>query len=451
GAFSQKNARIHAIETSAPFSTVALHKVTAELHSEFMLFLFPPAAILLEQYACQRLLQTTQVTGAALIYADYRQMVNTTIFARPVLDYTIGSVRDGFDFGPFIFCNVAVMREVLGNYSTLNELQYAAIYDLRLKLSIAHQIHHIPETLCTKFDIAAETITKNQFDYVDPANRAVQQEYEEAFSHHLKRINAYLKPEYTELPQLTATFPVEISVVIPVLNREKTIQDSINSALKQQCSVLCNIIVVDNHSTDGTSSIIEETAQNNSRIKHLIPKRTDLGIGGCWNEALFSRYCGKYVVQLDSDDLYADEFVLQKMYDLFESEQFAMIIGSYTIVDFSLNPIPPGLIDHREWTDDNGRNNCLRINGLGAPRALRSDIARLIRFPNVSYGEDYAMCLTLCRSYKIGRIYESLYYCRRWEGNSDSNLPIDTVNKHDSYKDYLRRMEITARQKLNKK
>jgi glycosyltransferase involved in cell wall biosynthesis len=278
---------------------------------------------------------------------------------------------------------------------------------------------------------------------VDPKNRNYQIEMETIASAHLKRIGAWLEPRFERPPVPTETFPVRASVIIPVRNRERTILDAVQSVLSQKTNFEFNVIVVDNHSTDRTTEILRGVSD--ARLVHIVPKRTDLRIGGCWNEAIYSTYCGRYAVQLDSDDLYLNDRVLERIVGELESGPYAMVIGSYSMVDFSLSPIPPGLIDHREWTRDNGRNNALRINGLGAPRAFDASVLRGIGFPNVSYGEDYAVALRISRDYEIGRIYDSLYLCRRWEGNTDSALPLETANRYDAYKDWVRTVEIEAR------
>jgi glycosyltransferase involved in cell wall biosynthesis len=287
------------------------------------------------------------------------------------------------------------------------------------------------------------------FTYVDPRNQAVQKEMEIVFTDYLKKIGAYLPSTFSEVKQPTKSFPVEASIIIPVRNRKETIADAVKSARSQETDFSFNIIVVDNHSKDGTTTILSDLARQSSCIKHIVPKRTDLGIGGCWNEALRHEVCGRYVVQLDSDDLYSSNRALEKMVDILRQGQFGMVIGSYTLVNSELREIPPGLIDHREWTEENGHNNALRINGLGAPRGFNTDLIRKIGFLNVSYGEDYAATLRICREYRIGRIYESLYFCRRWSGNSDAGLSIEEVNRNNAFKDKIRTDEILARQKMN--
>jgi len=321
--------------------------------------------------------------------------------------------------------------------------KWAGLYDLRLRISEKRAIVRIPEPLYGASALDARPPDQKQFDYVDPRNRDYQIEMERIATAHLKRIGALLQPHFAKVPAATEAFPVKASVVIPVRNRERTILEAVKSALVQNTDFEFNVIVVDNHSTDRTTEIL--LAIGDSRVKHIVPERRDLGIGGCWNEAIFSRYCGQYAIQLDSDDLYLNDGVLRRIVAELETGPYAMIVGSYTMVDFSLKEIPPGLIDHREWSRENGRNNALRVNGLGAPRAFDTSVLRQIGFPNVSYGEDYAVALRISRDYEIARIYDSVYLCRRWEGNSDSALPLEVANRYDLYKDWLRTIEIQAR------
>jgi hypothetical protein len=378
-----------------------------------------------------RMTDVIRDTGAGWVYADAA--------GHPRIDYQRGSIRDGFDFGPVIALSVNAAREsgIDGSW------KWGGFYDLRLRISEKHGIVRIPEPMYTASTADARPTGQKQFDYVDPRNRDYQIEMERIASAHLKRIGACLPQHFENIPATAEKFPAKASVVIPVRNRERTILDAVQSALVQTADFDFNVIIVDNHSTDRTSEILR--AIGDSRVKHLVPGRRDLGIGGCWNEAIYSPHCGQYAVQLDSDDLYLDDAVLRRIVAELEAGPYAMVIGSYTMVDFSLKEIPPGLIDHREWTRDNGRNNALRINGLGAPRAFNTSVLRRIGFPNVSYGEDYAVALRISRDYEIGRIYESVYLCRRWEGNSDSALPLDVANRYDQYKDWLRTIEIQAR------
>lgn len=321
---------------------------------------------------------------------------------------------------------------------------------MRLALSRYGELTHIREFLYTETEIDLRKSGEKQFDYVDPRNRQVQIEREEVFTRHLKKIGAYLKPGMMTVDLKEGEFSHEASIIIPVRNRARTINDAIRSVLEQETSFTFNLIIIDNHSTDGTSEIIEQY-KNDNRVIHLIPERTDLGIGGCWNLGINHPQCGRFAIQLDSDDLYSSPHTVQNIVDKFYKEQCAMVIGSYRMTDFTLQTLPPGVIDHKEWTDENGHNNALRINGLGAPRAFFTPLLRKIRVPNTSYGEDYALGLAFSRQYRIGRIYDVLYLCRRWEGNSDAALSIEKINQNNNYKDSLRTLEIKLRQAMNKK
>jgi len=380
-----------------------------------------------------RMVQVIADSGAGLVYSDSKD--------HPRIDYQRGSIRDNFDFGPVIAASLSAARKVWQGGTA----RWAGLYDLRLRLSEKFPVVRIPEPLYASSIADARPSGEKQFDYVDPKNRDYQIEMEEIATAHLRRIGAWLPAEFREVRRANDAFPVEASVIIPVRNRERTIQDAVQSALSQVGDFRFNVIVVDNHSTDRTTEILRKNLD--SRLVHLIPDHQGLGIGGCWNAALNSQACGRYAVQLDSDDLYSSDRALSRFVEELKRGPYAMVIGSYTMVNFKLETIPPGLIDHREWTRENGRNNALRINGLGAPRAFDTAIVREIGFPNVSYGEDYAMGLAISREYEIGRIYDSLYLCRRWEGNSDSALPLETANRYDSYKDGLRTDEILARQR----
>jgi hypothetical protein len=379
----------------------------------------------------ERMAQVVRDTGAGLVYSDAA--------GHPRIDYQRGSIRDNFDFGPVIALSVSASRDAV----TGGSWKWGGLYGLRLKLSEQRPIVRIPEPLYSASQADTRSTGQKQFDYVDPRNRDYQVEMEQIATAYLRRINAYLEPRFESISRAAGKFPVNASVIIPVRNREKTILDAVRTVLEQKADFAFNVIVVDNHSTDRTTEILRDVAD--SRLVHVIPDRKDLGIGGCWNEAIYSTHCGRFAVQLDSDDLYINNSVLQRIVDELERGPYAMVVGSYTMVDFSLREIPPGLIDHREWTRENGRNNALRINGLGAPRAFDTSVLRQIGFPNVSYGEDYAVGLRICRDYEIGRIYDSVYLCRRWEGNSDSALPLDVANRYDAYKDWIRTVELRAR------
>jgi hypothetical protein len=377
-----------------------------------------------------RMAQVLRDSSAGWVYADAAD--------HPRIPYQKGSIRDNFDFGPVIGISVKAACD-----AGFADWKSGGLYDLRLRISEKHPILRIPEPLYNASVADTRPTGEKQFDYVDPRNRDYQIEMERIATAHLQRIGACLDAQFDKVPAATESFPVKASVVIPVRNRERTILDAVQSVFEQQTDFEFNVVVVDNHSTDRTTELLRSL--NESRLKHIIPKRKDLGIGGCWNEAIYSNHCGRYSIQLDSDDLYSDTRVLQRIVGELERGPYAMVIGSYTMVDFSLKQIPPGIIDHREWTRENGRNNALRINGLGAPRAFDTSILRRIGFPNVSYGEDYAVALRISRQYEIGRIYDPVYLCRRWEGNTDSALPIDVANRYDQYKDWLRTVEIRAR------
>jgi hypothetical protein len=381
----------------------------------------------------QRMAEVIRKSGAGWVYSDS--------VGHPRIDYQTGSIRDGFDFGPVVAVSMKAAREA----EIAGEWKWGTLYELRLKISEKHAVVRIPEPLYTSSKIDGRPTGQSQFDYVDPRNREYQIEMEQIATAHLRRIGAWLAPSFAPVPAATEAFPVKASIVIPVRSRERTILDAVRSALAQRADFDFNVIVVDNHSTDRTTELLRGVSD--SRVVHVIPERIDLGIGGCWNEAIYSKHCGQYAVQLDSDDLYANDDVLARIVAELETGPYAMVIGSYTMVDFSLKEIPPGLIDHREWTRDNGRNNALRVNGLGAPRAFNTALLRRIGFPNVSYGEDYAVALRVSRDYEIGRIYDSVYLCRRWEGNSDNALPHEVVNRYDHYKDWLRSLEIEARRR----
>ena len=375
------------------------------------------ARIVLKENCLVRMAEVAADTGAVMVYSDYSEITPDGVVPHPVIDCHEGSVRDDFDCGSLW----------LGRADVVDN----------------------PESVYAVDRTDSRSSGERQFDYVNPRNRDVQIEMERIFTSHLKAIGAFLTPEKTPVNIEEGDFSVEASVIIPVRNRERTVADAVKSALSQQCDFPFNVIVIDNHSTDHTSEILDAMATADSRVIHIIPERRDLGIGGCWNLGVCDSRCGRFAVQLDSDDVYKNSDTLQTIVNLFRRERCGMVIGSYELVDFNGNPIPPGLIDHKEWTDENGANNALRINGLGAPRAFFTPLYRSILLPDVSYGEDYAMGLRISRSYRIGRIYKSLYLCRRWEGNSDAALSVGRVNANNCYKDWLRLCEIKARKQLN--
>lgn len=407
-------------------------------------------------YALERFLRTADDMGAVMVYSDHYSVQEGKLEKHPVIDYQAGSLRDDFDFGSLWLVKAQNLLDYAAQQDR-QEYQFAGLYDLRLYLSRVGEIFHINEFLYTEDELDTRKSGEKQFDYVNPRNREVQIEMEKACTHHLEKVGALVDTNYYRQPDFDEQeFEYEASVIIPVFNREKTIADAVKSALSQKTSFKFNVIVVNNHSTDRTGEILSEIAhemeerngKQAGRLVQIVPDRNDLGIGGCWNMAINSDHCGKFAVQLDSDDLYSSPKTLQKIVDAFHKQKAAMMIGSYCMCDFDLNTLPPGLIDHKEWTEDNGCNNALRINGLGAPRAFFTPLVRQIQFPNTSYGEDYALGLVFSRRYRIGRIYDELYLCRRWGGNSDAALSIDKVNANNLYKDRLRTMELKARQQM---
>ncbi|MBM4338211.1 MAG: glycosyltransferase family 2 protein [Deltaproteobacteria bacterium] len=431
-----------------------LNGILNQVKTEYLLLLPKFKQISTEPKTLERFLETAEATKAGMVYSDFYDQSERQKSLHPLNDYQLGSVRDDFDFGGMILFSASVVHNALRKYGAIPEVKFAGLYDLRLRVSIDHSIYHFQEPLYSIIRnvgaIHELPLQEKLFTYVDPRNRDAQKEMEVVFTDYLKRIGAYLPPNFKEVEKSKESFPVEASVIIPVRNRKETIEDAVRSALSQETDFSFNIVVVDNHSTDGTTTILADLARRYSQLNHIIPQRTDLEIGGCWNEALQHKTCGHYAVQLDSDDLYSSNQTLQKMVDMLHRGNYAMVIGSYTLVDSKLEEIPPGLIDHREWTDENGHNNALRINGLGAPRAFNTSLMQKIGFLNVSYGEDYAAALRICREYKIGRIYESLYLCRRWPGNTDAGLSIEEENQKNAFKDKIRTEEILARQQMVK-
>ncbi len=397
-------------------------------------------------YALERFLRTADDTGAVMVYSDHYSLEEGALTKHPAIDYQAGSLRDDFDFGSLWLIKSQALLDYVAQTDRV-DYQYAGLYDLRLYLSRKGEIFHLNEYLYTEAELDTRKSGEKQFDYVNPRNREVQIEMERACTAHLEKVGAIVDTNFYRQPDFDEQdFACEASVVIPVFNREKTIADAVKSALSQKTNFPYNVIVVNNHSTDSTGEILDSI--DDGRLIQIVPGRTDLGIGGCWNVAVNSDHCGKFAVQLDSDDLYSSPKTLQKIVDAFHEQKAAMIIGSYRMCDFDLNTLPPGLIDHKEWTEDNGCNNALRINGLGAPRAFFTPLVRQIQFPNTSYGEDYALGLAFSRRYRIGRIYDELYLCRRWGGNSDAALSVERVNANNLYKDRLRTMELKARQQM---
>lgn len=427
-------------------STAALKKMADAADTEYVLIYTKTFPLDLGKYALHRMMQVCDDTDAGFIYSDYYENREGKLAAHPVIDYQEGSLRDDFNFGSVMLFRAEEFRKACSRMNV--EYQFAGLYDLRLKISQTHKPVHIQELLYSEVETDTRKTGEKQFDYVDPRNRAVQVEMERACTDHLREIKAWLRPDFREISFNDGKFDTEASVVIPVKDRVRTVGDAIRSVLSQKTNFSFNMIIVDNYSTDGTTDVIKSFAEKDSRVVHLIPERKDLGIGGCWNEALFSEKCGRFAIQLDSDDLYIDDNVITRIVDAFHAQKCAMVVGSYKMVNFDLQDIPPGLIDHREWTPDNGRNNALRINGLGAPRAFYTPVLRSIRIPNVSYGEDYAAGLAISRHWQIGRIYEPLYLCRRWDENSDAALDVNKSNTYNSYKDKIRTVELLARLKM---
>lgn len=439
------NCQIVTVEENNSCSTVRL--IAKLLRADFALLALEDSAIEVGQGAIERLVQVAENTDAPMVYADYTEVKAGVLASYPVIDYQLGSLRDDFNFGPVRFYRSEVLKAF--RYENYETLKFAGSYALRLRASRMGELVHIPEYLFTKVETDTRTSGEKQFDYVKASARERQLEMEQVCTAHLRDIGALLLAPFPETI-LSENFETEATVIIPVKNRVKTIRDAIVSVLIQKTSFKFNLIVVDNYSTDGTSEILEEYASQGKLIP-IIPERKDLGIGGCWNEALFHPACGKFIVQLDSDDLYINENTLQTIVDKFYEENCAMVVGSYRMTNFDLEEIPPGVIDHREWTDDNGPNNALRINGLGAPRAFYTPILREIRVPNVSYGEDYALGLAISGKYKIGRVYQPVYLCRRWDDNTDASLNVAKMNANNLYKDRIRTFELQARIQRNKK
>ena len=435
------------IKASATLKDIA-NKATAP----YTLLYLKSQFIKLGYLALDRMITLGDITEAGMIYADhYNLAADGTRSDAPVIDYQMGSLRDDFNFGSVILFRTESLKAAANMMKA--DYQAAGFYDLRLKIAEKFRIEHINEYLYSEVELDTRKTGEKLFDYVDPKNRASQIEMEQAATEYLKEVGGYLKPGFKDIDITEGEFPVEMTVMIPVRNRIRTIRDAINSALEQKTTFKYNVFVVENgpecHSTDGTTEAVQE--YDDPRLVHVITERRDLGVGGSWNLAAHDPRCGRFIVQLDSDDVYLDENTLQKFYDAFQEQKVATIIGTYVLTDINKNVLPPGKIDHAEWTPDNGRNNALRINGLGAPRAFFTPVLRDIPMPNVNYGEDYALGLAISRHYLIGRIYDPLYCCRRWDDNSDGNLSIEKENKNNTYKDRIRTWELQARIAMNKK
>ena len=429
-------------------STDTLRSIAEAASEKFILIYLKEFPLEMGMFALDRMLSVAEDTKADMVYADHYTLIGegeqVVRKKHPVIDCQKGALRDDFDFGSVLVFRTSSFRRAVR--AMTEDYQWGALYDLRLRMK---NIVHINEYLYTEIESDNRKSGEKQFDYVDPKNRQVQIEMEKICTEHLKRIGAWLPPVFKDVDFASAAeeHPVTASVIIPVFNRVRTIKDAVQSALAQECDFPFNVIVVDNHSTDGTSELLAEIAQEDPRLVHLVPAKYDLGIGGCWNLAVHNEACGQFAVQLDSDDVYSGPDTLTRIVNAFHEQNCAMVVGTYQMTDFNMNPIPPGVIDHREWTEENGRNNALRINGLGAPRAFWTPLLRTVNLPNTSYGEDYALGLRISRQYRIGRIYDVLYCCRRWEGNSDAALDIEKVNANNLYKDRIRTWELTARTK----
>ena len=429
-------------------STDTLRSIAEAASEKFILIYLKEFPLEMGMFALDRMLSVAEDTKADMVYADHYTLIGegeqVVRKKHPVIDCQKGALRDDFDFGSVLVFRTSSFRRAVR--AMTEDYQWGALYDLRLRMK---NIVHINEYLYTEIESDNRKSGEKQFDYVDPKNRQVQIEMEKICTEHLKRIGAWLPPVFKDVDFASAAeeHPVTASVIIPVFNRVRTIKDAVQSALAQECDFPFNVIVVDNHSTDGTSELLAEIAQEDPRLVHLVPAKYDLGIGGCWNLAVHNEACGQFAVQLDSDDVYSGPDTLTRIVNAFHEQNCAMVVGTYQMTDFNMNPIPPGVIDHREWTEENGRNNALRINGLGAPRAFWTPLLRTVNLPNTSYGEDYALGLRISREYRIGRIYDVLYCCRRWEGNSDAALDIEKVNANNLYKDRIRTWELIARTK----
>ena len=447
-------------------STETLRSIVEAASEKFVLIYQKDTPLEMGMFALDRMLAVAEDTRADMVYADHYRLIDGVRKKYPLIDCQKGALRDDFDFGSVLVFRTSSLRRAVRSMTV--DYQWGALYDLRLRMK---NIVHINEYLYTEVETDNRKSGEKQFDYVDPKNRQVQIEMEQICTGHLKRIGAWLPPvfkdvEISPLPSVgrddskvvgrdvskcvDGSYEVVASVIIPVFNRARTIMDAVESALSQKCDFPFNVIVVDNHSSDDTTRLLEKKAAEDPRLIHLIPAKYDLGIGGCWNLAVHNEACGLFAVQLDSDDVYSGPDTLAKIVAAFHEQNCAMVVGTYQMTDFNMNPIPPGIINHKEWTEENGRNNALRINGLGAPRAFWTPLLRNINLPNTSYGEDYALGLRISREYRIGRIYDVLYCCRRWEGNSDAALDVERVNANNLYKDRIRTWELEARIRMNR-
>ncbi|MBR5035407.1 MAG: glycosyltransferase [Bacteroidales bacterium] len=425
-------------------SSEAVRYMAATATGAYTMVYTKPTRLRWVHYALHRLLQIAGDTGAALIYSDHFKLVDGVETQSPVIDYQAGSLRDDFDFGSVMVFRTDALREAVAGMDA--DYRFAGLYDLRLRVSRLGPVVHVNEFLYYDIELDSRRFGEKLFDYVNPRNREVQIEMEAACTAHLKAIGGYLEPNFKEVDLSSETFEYEASVVIPCRNRARTIADAVRSALDQKTTFKYNVIVVDDNSTDGAAEIIQQlAAENPERLVYIAQDKTYHAIGGNWNAALHHPKCGKFALQLDSDDVYSGPDTVQKFVDAFYAQNCAMVIGSYQITDIALKPADMAPIEHREWTPDNGRNNALRINGLGAPRGFWTPLVREMTFPTTKYGEDYAVALRISREYRIGRIYDVMYFCRRWEGNSDATLDVETANRYNTYKDRIRTWELEAR------
>lgn len=428
-------------------SSATVRKIAELSDADYSLIYLKYTTLDMGYFAIERLIRIAQDSNASMLYADHYEIVDGVKKAAPVIDYQLGSLRDDFNFGSVLFYKSSALR--CGVNRMVADYKFSGLYDLRLKCAQKGDIVHVNEYLYSEVEHDNRKSGEKIFDYVDPKNREVQVEMEKACTEHLKEIGGYLAPTFKHIEFGESNFEYEASVIIPVYNRIKTIKDAIRSVLIQKTNFKFNLIIIDNHSTDGTTEAIDEF-KNDDRLVHIIPERRDLGIGGCWNAGVHNAKCGKFAIQLDSDDVYSGPDTIQKIVDAFYTQNCAMVVGTYKMTNFNMEMIAPGIIDHKEWTPENGRNNALRINGLGAPRAFYTPVLRDIKVPNTSYGEDYALGLKFSRDYQIGRIYDVLYCCRRWEDNSDASLDIVKMNNNNLYKDRIRTWELKARMALKK-
>ncbi|WP_072546671.1 glycosyltransferase family 2 protein [Mediterranea massiliensis] len=436
------------LTVDSPFSSQILKAIATQAAAPYTLLYTKDTILNLGMFALERMVHILNDSGAGMVYADHYQLKGGQQTIAPVIDYQQGSLRDDFDFGSVLLYRTGALKDAAARMKA--DYQFAGLYDLRLKLSQRHELVHINEYLYTEVENDTRRSGEKIFDYVDPKNRNRQIEMEAACTEHLKEVGGYLKPEFEHIEFDKGNSEYEASVIIPVRNRIRTIRDAIRSVLTQQADFKFNLIVIDNHSTDGTTEAIDEFSSD-ERLIHLIPERNDLGIGGCWNLGVHHPKCGKFAIQLDSDDVYKDEHTLSIMVRAFYEQNCGMVVGTYMMTNFDMQMIAPGIIDHREWTPENGRNNALRINGLGAPRAFYTPVLREVKVPNTSYGEDYALGLNFSRRFQIGRVYDVVYLCRRWDDNSDAALDVVKMNANNLYKDRIRTWELQARIALNKK